>query len=164
MAETEILKKKKKKTYAIIAKEFENDEIGETIASEDSLVMGRTIEVNLAQLMNDPKMQNIKLKFKINEVKDNKCFAEINKYIMVPTYVRRVVKPGKEKIEDSFMVTTKDNTKVRIKPIMLTKATAQKSVLSNLRNTSKALLQDYCKKMITSNFCKIWFIITYRNT
>ena len=146
MAETEILKKKKKKTYLLLAKEFENAEIGETLASEDSLVMNRTIEISLSQITNDPKSQNVKVKFKVKEVKDNKGYADLAKYFMIPTYIRRVVKPGREKMEDSFKIVTKDNVRVMIKTLLLTKAKTQNSVLSMLRLRTREYFGDYGKK------------------
>ena len=146
MAETEILKKKKKKNYLLLAKEFNNNEIGETLASEDNMLIGRTIEVNLAHLTDDPKMQNVKIKFKIREVKDNKGYAELTKYFMLPTYIKRVVKPGREKIDDSFILITKDKIKIRLKPLMVTKALTQRSILSSLRNKTKEFMNEYCKK------------------
>ncbi len=152
MAETEILKKKKKKNYLLFAKEFNNNEVGETLASEDNLLIGRTIEINLAHLTNDPKMQNVKIKFKIKEVKDNKGYVELTKYFMLPTYIRRVVKPGREKIDDSFILITKDKTKIRLKPLMVTKALTQNSVLSSLRNKTKEFMNEYCKKNEYSRF------------
>ncbi len=146
MAEVEILKKKKKKAYLILSKEFNNDEIGETLASDDSLVIGRTIEIGLSQLTNDPKMQNIKVKFRIREIKEGKCYAELYRYMMIPTYVRRVVKPGREKIEDSFALITKDNVNIRVKPILLTKAEVQNSVLSKLRKKTREFFSEYTKR------------------
>ena len=146
MAETAILKKKKKKTYVLIAKEFNNMEIGETLASEDNLVLGRTIEIGLNQITNDPKTGSVKIKFKVNEVKEGRGYCELVQYFMIPTYVRRVVKPGKEKIEDSFLVLTKDNVKLRIKPILLTKAETQHSLLSSLRFKTREIFVEYCKK------------------
>ena len=146
MAETEILKKKKKKTYILYASEFNNAEVGETLASDDNLVLGRSMEVSLAQITNDPKTQNIKVKFKVKEVKENKGYLELFKYFMIPTYIRRVVKPAKEKIEDSFSMVTKDNIKVVIKPILLTKSITQSSVLSNLRKKTRDFFNEYFKK------------------
>jgi small subunit ribosomal protein S3Ae len=146
MAETEILKKKKKKAYLLYAKEFDNVEIGETLASEDNLIIGRTIEVNLAQLTNDPKTQNIKIKFKIKEVKENKGYAELNSYFMLPTYIRRVVKTAREKLDDSFKLMTKDNINIVVKPLLLTKALTQSSILSHLRKKTREFFNDYCKK------------------
>ncbi len=147
MAETEILKKKRKKWYGILAsKEFNNLEIGETLASSDGVLVGRSIEVNLANLTNDPKSQNIKIKFKIKEVKGNEAYTEIYNYEMSSTYIRRVVKPGKGKIDDSILLTTKDDIKLRIKPLFLTKLLVKQSILTNLRKKSREYLQEYCKK------------------
>ena len=146
MVEAEVLKKKKKKSYLLIAKEFDNVEIGETLASEDNFVIGRTIEVSLAQLTNDPKMQNVKVKFKVKEIKEGKGYVELDNYSMVPTYIRRIVRPGREKIEDSFELKTKDDVKIRVKPLLITKAETQNSVLSSLIKKTRELLNDYCKK------------------
>jgi len=129
-----------------LAKEFNNNEVGETLASEDNLLIGRGIEVNLAHLTNDPKMQNVKIKFKIKEVKDNKGYVELTKYFMLPTYIKRVVKPGREKVEDSFILMTKDKIKIRLKPLIVTKALTQNSVLSSLRNKTREFMNEYCKK------------------
>ncbi|MEK6907311.1 MAG: hypothetical protein AABW45_02190 [Nanoarchaeota archaeon] len=146
MAETQIIKKKKKWFGIIAGPEFKNAEIGETLSNEDAPLVGRTLEVNLANINQDPKSQNIKIKFKIKEVKGNEAYAEVISYAMLSTYVKRVIKPAKEKIDDSFVYTTKDNVKVKIKTIMLTKAKTQHSVLSSIRKKSHEYLQDYCKK------------------
>ncbi len=152
MADTEILKKKKKKGYLLLASEFNNMEIGETMASEDSFLIGRSIDMSLAQMMDDPKMQNVKIRFKIKEIKDGKGYGEVYEYMMLPTYVKRVVKPAKEKVEDSFVLLTKDNIKVRIKPIMLTKAKTQQSVLANLKLKTREFFSEYCKNNDYSKF------------
>jgi len=142
----EILKQKKKKNYLLISREFNDIEIGETPASDDNLVLGRSIEVSLAQITNDPKMQNIKVKFKVKEVKENKGYTELYEYFIIPTYIRRVVKPAKEKIDDSFSLITKDNVKLRIKPLLLTKAVTQNTILSHLRHKTRDFFSEYCKK------------------
>jgi len=146
MAESQVIKKKKKWFSIVSDKEFNNLEVGETLASEGTSLIGRTIEVNLANITQDPKSQNIKIKFKVREMKDNQAHANVISYEMLSTYVKRVVKPAKEKVEDSFEYATKDNANIKIKTIFLTKAKTIKSVLSNLRNQSREFLLDYCKK------------------
>ena len=147
MAETEILKKKKKKWYGVLASpEFSNIEIGETLADSEESLIGRGLETNLANITNDPKSQHIKVKFKINQVKDNQAYTEVYRYELANTYIKRVVKPTKDKIDDSILLTTKDNIKIRIKPLFLTKALVKKSILTMLRIKSREYLQDYCKK------------------
>ena len=146
MAELQIAKKKKKWFGIISGPEFNNVEIGETLANENASIIGRTIGINLANITQDPKSQNIKVKFRIKEVKDNEAYSELISYQMLSTYVKRVIRPGKEKVDDSFKYATKDDVKVAIKTLILTKAKTKYSILSNMRNKSHEYLQDYCKK------------------
>ncbi|SRR3989344_1012756 len=153
MAEKQV-QKKKKKWFGIMSAELDNKEIGETLANEDANLVGRTLEVNLANITQDPKSQNIKIKFKIKEIKGNEAYAEVVSYAMLSTYVKRVIKPAKEKVDDSFRYATKDDIKVAIKTLILTKAKTKKSILSHIRNASHEFLQDYCKKNEYKNL--IW--------
>ena len=62
----EILKKKKKRWVSIISSSnFNNSEIGETITSEPSTLIGRNVAINLMNLTQDIKTQNTKIVFKI---------------------------------------------------------------------------------------------------
>ncbi|MEK6834810.1 MAG: hypothetical protein AABX61_00935, partial [Nanoarchaeota archaeon] len=107
MAEIQLTKKKKKWFSIFSGPEFNNSEVGETLANEDTNLVGRTLEVNLANITQDPKSQNINIKFKIKEFKDNKANAEVISYAMLSTYVKRVIRPAKEKMDDSSRYTTK---------------------------------------------------------
>lgn len=151
MADTQIAKKKKKWFSIIAGPEFNNAEVGETLANEDTKITGRTLEVNLANITQDPKSQNIKVKFRIKEVKGNEAHSEFISYKMLSTYVKRVIRPAKEKVDDSFQYETKDNAKIVMKTLILTKAKTKHSILSNLRNKSHELLRDYCKKIDYKN-------------
>lgn len=147
MIEATALKKKKKKWFNIVTgTEFGNREIGETLVNEDAVLVGRTIDANLAYINQDPKSQNVKIKFRIKDVKGNECVTEVISYEMLATYIKRVIKPGKEKMDDSFTYQTKDNVNVAIKTLILTKAKTKHSILSNIRNKSHEFLREYCKK------------------
>lgn len=143
----EILKKKKKKWISILAsKEFNNMEVGETITAEPSTLVGRNVSINLMNLTQDIKTQNTKIIFKISEVKNDKAVTEIVKYELVPSSLKRMVHKDKEKIDDSFKVTTKDNVEVRIKPFTVTKSSTNRSVLTALRHKTRELLTEAIKK------------------
>ena len=146
MAETQVIKKKKKWFTILAGPEFDNAEIGETLANENANLIGRTLEVNLADITRDPKSQNIKVKFRIKEVKDTQCYTELISYSMLSTYVKRVIKPAKEKLDYSAIYITNDNIKVVIKLIILTKAKTIHSVLTSIRHKSNEYLKEYCKK------------------
>src|SRR3989344_6330689 len=142
-----ILKKKKKKWVTIYASsEFNNIDIGETLVVEQNEVLGKTLEVNLADLTNDIKKQNILLTFAANKIQDQKVVCDIIGYELSPSYVKRVIKRARSKIEDSFLCSTKDDVKVRLKPVILTRSKAKGSILTLLRHKSKDYFVNNVKK------------------
>ena len=75
MGKKEIIKKplikKKRKWYILLAsKEFNSVEIGDTLSSDPSLLINRTVEVNLAFLTNDMKKQNMRVTFKVTKLEE----------------------------------------------------------------------------------------------
>tara|TARA_Y100000034_G_C6833703_1_gene376558 strand:+ start:433 stop:996 length:564 start_codon:yes stop_codon:yes gene_type:complete len=147
MPPKEVLKKKRKKWYPILASpELRNAEIGETTTIDADSLIGRTITVNLMSLTNDFKNQNVKITFKINKIQDDRAFTEFKAYTLLQTAVRRLAQREKNKIEDSFNCTTKDQIKVKIKPVFVTKTQTQKSVLTLLRKKAREFFEIYSKK------------------
>lgn len=145
--------KKKKVWYNILSsKDFNQSVIGETMTSDESKLVGRSIWVNLADLTRDVKTQNVKIRFRITEVKDNKANTEIIGYNLLPTYIKRVVKVSKIRVDDSFVCTTKDNIKIRIKPILITKSTTNQAVLTMLRKKIREYFNHVCSKETYSKF------------
>ena len=126
-------KKGKKKWYEILAsKHFHNFAIGECVAYEDKNLFGKVVNVNLGNLTRDAKLQNVRIKFKINEIKDGKAYTEVKGYELATSYIKRIVRVGRSRIDDSFLVSTKDNVKLRLKPLVLTKYKTQKNILRNM--------------------------------
>ncbi|OHE26764.1 MAG: hypothetical protein A2Z84_07345 [Tenericutes bacterium GWA2_35_7] len=144
----EKLSKRKKEWFDILAsKEFNESLIGETICfNEDSLV-GRVLYSNLAALTNDARTQNVRIKLVINEIKDKKAYTKLNGYQILPAFVRRVVKLGKDRVDDSLIYKTKDNLSVIVKPLLITKNKVKKSILSNLRLSAREFLNKYISKI-----------------
>ena len=142
-----IPKKKKKKWVTIYASsEFNNIDIGETLVVEQNEVLGKTLELNLADLTNDIKKQNILLTFAANKIQDQKVVCDIIGYELSPSYVKRVIKRARSKIEDSFLCSTKDDVKVRLKPVILTRSKAKGSILTLLRHKSRDYFVNNVKK------------------
>ena len=142
-----VLKKKKKKWIPIFTNKMFNDiQIGDGYVSEPGLLMGRYIETNLMELTNEIKKQNIKVLFKISNVTENKATADLVGYELLGSVIRRVVKRAKSKIDDSFIVETKDNAKIVVKSIILTKTKTAHSILTKLRFKSKESMITNFKK------------------
>jgi len=139
--------KKKKKWYAIYAPGLFNEQvIGESLTSEPSSLIGKRVGLNLMNLTNDPKKQNFRIIFKIIKVDGEKVFTDIIGYEMLLTHVKRIMRKGIEKVEDSFIVQSKDNVNMQIKPLLLARNKTRHSVLTAIRKTTREFLAEEAKK------------------
>ncbi|MBU0666425.1 MAG: hypothetical protein KKC26_03615 [Nanoarchaeota archaeon] len=138
---------KKKKWYPIIAPKIFNEKvIGESLLAESSAMEGRYITMNLINILGDPKKQNTNIQFKITKVVDGKGYTTPVKFELLPSFIKRLVKRGKEKVSDSFLAKTADNKIVRVKPLFITNSNTHKSVLSNLRISGRKLIREKLAK------------------
>ncbi|MEK6904751.1 MAG: hypothetical protein AABW87_04120 [Nanoarchaeota archaeon] len=142
------IKIKKKKWVSILApKEFNNVEVGESICEDISQLVGRKLIVSLMSLTNDPKKQNIKVHLKITDVKNEKANTEIVGYELSGAYIRRITRRSGGKIEDSFLVISKDNVQFRVKPLIIARYYTKRSVLSDIRELVRKNLTEGFKNM-----------------
>ncbi len=152
---TDIKKKKKKKWLPILASvEFNNQYITETYVDEPESAVGRRLSINLMTLTRDPKKQLFNAEFKINEIKNNNAITELIGYRMQPAHLKRITKSGKNKVDDSFIYTTKDNKKIAIKPILLTKSLVYKTILQEIRRATRSFILEYAGKNSFSQIMK----------
>lgn len=143
----EAIVKSKKKFYSIITPElFNKQEIGEIPLYEINDAIGRTIEVNLLTLTNDPKRQNTKIHFKITSTDGQRLLTEITGYKIVSNSIRRMMKKRKIRLDDSFVVKTSDNKLVRVKPFLITAGFARSAALAGLfKNLREVLTKEIAK-------------------
>ena len=147
--------RKKKHWIKIVApSEFGNKIIGETICSEAKNIIGRTLKVNVFSVTGDFKKQNTHLAFVVKDVTDGKASTELYRYYVSLSHLKRMVRKAKNKIDDSFVVDTKDNIKIKIKPVMLTKQKTSRSVLTALRKKAREIISNYSKVNSFSNFVR----------
>lgn len=150
-----VAKVKKKNWYQIVApKLFNNTIIGETTAISSSTLTGKTVQHNLMYLTGDPKSQNTIIKFKIESVKEEKAQTYMIGYNMLAASLKRFVRRGKDKIDDSIYLKTADNKIVQIKPFVLTRANTTRTVKSEIRLAIRELLAEYLSKTTYENFLR----------
>lgn len=154
---TKEAKKKRKRWITIVAsKEFNHVEIGESFCSDPKNLIGKIANINLASLTNDPRKQNIKINFKVSEIKEDKANTEIIAYSIIPAHIKRMTRRARDKIEDSFLIESKDKIRMRIKPLILTRTEAKRSVLATLRKKSREFFIENAKKQ---NYADIFSIL-----
>ncbi|MGZ0745953.1 30S ribosomal protein S3ae [Haloparvum sp. AD34] len=129
MSERSVSKQKSgKRWYSVQAPEqFDRAEIGETVAEEPQMVVGRTITTTLGDLVQDSGDNNTKLTFKITDVGSDTAYTEFIRYELTRDYLRSLVRRGASKIDASITVLTTDDHRVRIQPVAFTTKKADRS-------------------------------------
>ena len=141
------LRIKKKKWFPIVTtKDFNELVIGETLATEGKEVMGRHLEVNLMQLTNDLKKQNYYASFVVHDIKNDKAIAKAVGFYVSPSSIKRMVRRGKERVDDSNVFLTADKVKIRVKIFLLAKTKTKSSIAAMLRKQAAAYLNNYISK------------------
>jgi small subunit ribosomal protein S3Ae len=123
---------------------FNENKIGETPANKDDVeeIIGRSVDLNLAFVLNNFKYQNYKVIFQINKVSGLKAYTEVKEIMLYSSYIRRITRKGTSKIEDSFIVKTNDGYDVRIKPLVITRFKAHRSQKAEIRKVYRKYLEE----------------------
>ncbi len=140
----------KKSWYPIIStKSFDSTCLGECYVADPLMMIDRTLTVNLANLTGDIRQQGISLQFRISEVEDGKGIARVIGYDASPAQLRRLVRRGVERLDDSVVCETSSGELVKVKPFAVTRTAASKSRISTVR---KLLREEFSKEMRSQTF------------
>ncbi|MBC8495252.1 hypothetical protein H8D36_03805 [archaeon] len=145
--QTSTKKIKKKKWYPVIGpKIFGSRVLGESLLADPSVMKGRYMTMNLSNVIGDPRKQNTNVQFKIKDVREGQGITEITKYELIPSFMKRLVRRGRNKIDDSFIVKSADGKRLRVKIIVITNSYAFKSIETKLRLNIRKILKETLNK------------------
>ncbi len=144
MAKAQEIKKYWTSVYA--TPEFNNAEIGEIPYSEVKTLPGRVLRSNLYLLTNDSRKQNSEIAFKIIDSDGKTSHTQIQSYKILNAHIKKVMRSGKDKVDDSFLCETKDKIKIKVKPFFITKNKTNKLILSKLRLSVRDNFTEYAKQ------------------
>ncbi len=148
-------KVKKKLWFKLQApKLFNNRVVGDTLAESPEKLNGRVVSLSLMNIMGDIKKQNNKVHLKVKEVKGETAFTEVSRYEVIPVALKRLVRKGKSRVDDSFVCKTSDNILVRIKPMMLVNSKLKGSIETALRERAASFIINYAKKSTYENLLR----------
>jgi len=132
---------KKKRWHPIVApKLFSERVIGESPALEPAMMIGRTVKSNLTNLTGDIKKQHVEVTFEVDKVMGDTAYTYIRSFEINPSAMKRFVRRGKKRVDDSFKCRTSDSKTVVIKPFLVTKAMTTNSIITKLRKTAREVL------------------------
>ena len=132
---------KSKQWFNVIAPEMMGQqEVGETPASDPELLLGRVIEITLADIANDFSKQNIKLELKVDQVGGDSAYTKFIGHELTRDYLRSLVKRQTSMIITNIDVMTQDGYKIRIKPTCFTIKRAKTSQIKAIRKQMTSLV------------------------
>ncbi len=119
----------KKKWFKIIAPELlKESQVGETYVSDPEIMLGKKMTVSIGSITGEPQKQHTHASLIINKVTDGILKTELLGWTILPAAVKKLIRRNRTRIDDSFVLLTKDNRYVRIKPILITRSKANGSV------------------------------------
>ena len=134
-------KVKKKKWISIIApKLFLEQQLGETPVVELEDLVGRTVTINMMTLTRDPKKQGQSATFVVTGMRNDRAVTEMKSFRILPSSMKRMIRRGKDRLDLSLKLKTKDSVPVQVKAIILTRTTTKSSVHTAIHHEAKALL------------------------
>jgi len=110
-------------------------------AYELSELNGRFMRYDLTRAL---RGKSIMLTLKV-KVEDGKATTIPKKIELLPFFVRRMIRKGTNYVEDSFDAECKDS-KLRIKPLLVTRRKVSRAIRKELRNKMKEELTEYVKE------------------
>lgn len=129
--------------YEIIAPDiFDNEKVSETPSDKKEKVDGRTIKVNLKDLVPTSNKYYMDVFLKVNEVEGNKAQTELVGHKTSKEYVSKMVKRRSDRIDKVMDVDMKDGKKVRIKIIASTLNNTHTSTKKAIKEKIDEIIQD----------------------
>lgn len=125
---------------------FNEAEIGETLADEPEKLEGRIAEATLQDVTGDFSKQHVKCNFKIRGVRGTDAVTTFDGHDLTSDYVRRLIRRGHSKIDDTVDTTTADGFTVRLKPMIVTERRVQASQGTAIRKIARDVIEKRSKQ------------------
>jgi len=114
--------------------------IGETMAEEEEMLIGRHYEILQYELDGDFSKMNVKVQFRIKDVIGSDALTEYIGHELLKDHIRRQVRRDRGKIDDTIDLVTKDGYYIRVKPMMITRNKIKASQKQEMRSQARDLI------------------------
>jgi len=140
---------------------FNNAFICQILAKDPQHALKRTVEVTLADLLNDYSNLNYQyttVKFQIIKVDGLNCYSKFKGHELTRDYVRSLIRVGTSRVDIFYDVFTKENIHVRIQTLAITSKTVSHSIQSKIR---KKIISRYDEILTDISFDDLVKIILF---
>jgi small subunit ribosomal protein S3Ae len=135
---------KSKEWYNIEAPVYLNRaSVGNTLAGDPALLIGRNVETTVGELTNDMTKNNTKVILRINNVVGDTATTDLIGHELTTDYVRSIVKRQTSRIDANIDVKTKDGYTIRVKPTCFTIKRARSSQIKAIREMMVGIVKKH---------------------
>lgn len=153
MRKKQTTKVKKKHQLAVLAPTFlHNKSIGNLPIEDPSTAVGRKFYTNLMPLTGDFKKQIIDVGLEIDKLVGEKAQTRMWAFRIKPTFIKRVVRKKRDRVDLVIDAGTKDGQLVRVKLLFVTNANTYNSVKNHLRSFSTQFVKQFLASKTVEDF------------
>lgn len=144
---------KGKEWFVVTAPEmFGEAEIGEIPATDPQSLIGRNLEVSLADLGGNPNSYYIKLMFKITGLEGDRAVARFNGLNVMAERIYRIVRKRTSRVEVISDVETKDGWQLHVKILVILNRVSDTQIQRKIRLMAMDFLKDFASKSPIKDF------------
>lgn len=137
------VKTKKKAWFTIVAPPlFNQQEIGETYLGSPQEAVGRAMRYNVKELTGNIKDQNMYLTLRLENIVGTVIHTHVLGCEITPVSIKRMIRKDAERIDDCYIVHTKEGASVVIKSVLITLRKVQRSLQTRLRKMLQEALRE----------------------
>ncbi|MHB8359661.1 MAG: 30S ribosomal protein S3ae [Thermoplasmataceae archaeon] len=133
---------KEKSWYTIMSPDYMGGkELTVSPSSDESSMIGRHIEVSIADLTGNFKKSNAKVIFRVDSCQGSKCSTTFIGHSISDDYIKRMVRRRKERIDIIKTFKLQDNFQVAVKIVVVTDGKLTNTKRLEIRNTISEFLK-----------------------
>jgi ribosomal protein S3AE len=125
---------------------FSNQMLGRSYVYVPEELVGKVVEANLMTLTGDMKNQNINVGFKVMGIKGDQGLTEVWSYTLIPAHIKKLIRRNRDKIDDCFILDTKNGIKTVVKPVILTNSKSSRAIRTDIRKLTRSIMAKYFKE------------------
>jgi small subunit ribosomal protein S3Ae len=146
---------KTKSWYNIYAPDiFDKAYIGNTVANDPEMLVGRVMQTTLGEMTNDYSRQHIKMRFKVRDVAGDAGYTNFIGHEVTRDYLRSLVKRRTSRIDTLVLVTSKDGKKLRVTTSCFTISRANLAQAHAIRKTVEEFMVAKAAEMEYDHLAK----------
>jgi len=134
--------------------EGEEKIVGETVADDPEKLIGRVIQVTLAELVNDYSKMHVQLMFQIIEVTGNVARTRFRGHSYARDYLRFLVRRRRTRIDSISTVKTKDGISFRVTATGFTLHRSKTSQKDAIRRLMMKIIADKAAELDSTEFIR----------